>query len=535
MQLRSLILPIAVLISLILYYPTHNYGLVTDYLGWLNKYRAGDWGDIVHCFNYPGLHQFFHLINFTIYKITNADTFSLYLIFAISHGLVSYSVYRALRKIGEWFEWELSGIGAFFAALMFLLSPYSIEAVTWKACYHYLMITAMVSIGIILFIKYLESNQNKYLLGHFMIFILSLFTIELSLVTPGIYGFLYLTKFYQNRDRIVLKKGIYINIIHAAFLIFYFILTKWMIGDYIGHYGAEQHMDFTPSLILTTASKYFVKYIGFTHYLSFQPRYELYGFLSQTIVALAVLLPLILAILLGYKNKKNSAGLVIGFSFICFIIALLPVLNLYFMNLHHYENDRYGYFASIFFYFGLTALLLTFGGRLKYSLCLIFIVICIYFGQHTIHKVQIAGDNIRGLINNFEWYDEQAIVIGGLPENLDGIYMFRDFSDEGVALKESLDWHRRKPYSGNIKVLSKYNMKNNDAHLDMKFIGKDSVQVWDMMPGSWFWRKGVGMGSYSNNGARIDMKEGYFNATFDEKMDSTLFIYPSGSNWTVLD
>ena len=68
MQLRKLIAPIAILISLLLYWKSSNYGLVTDYMGWLNKYRAGDWTDIIHCFNYPGLHQFFHLINYTIYK-----------------------------------------------------------------------------------------------------------------------------------------------------------------------------------------------------------------------------------------------------------------------------------------------------------------------------------------------------------------------------------------------------------------------------------------------------------------------------------
>lgn len=536
MQLRSLILPLAIVISILIYFPTHNYGLVTDYLGWLNKYRDGSWSDIAHCFNYPGLHQFFHLINYTIYKVTNAETFSLYLIFATMHGVVSYCVYRALRKVGEWLSYDQAGIAAFFAAIMFLFSPYQAEAVTWKACFHYLMITGLTCLGIITLIRYLTGDGIKYIILHMVVVVFSLLTIELGLVTPGIYGIIYLAYFYQTKDKHLLKKGITLSIVHFLLLVLYFLITKVMIGSYVGHYGAEQHMDFSPSLLITTASKYFVKYAMFTHYYSFQPRYDLYAALSKFYYALFALLPLLSILLLSFlKGNKSKDWLIIGVGFICFLIALLPVLNLYFMNLHHYENDRYGYFASMFFYYGLTAIFLQFGGRIKYGLCLIFTVICIFLSLGTISKISTAGNNITTLVDTFKWYDNENIVIAGLPENHDGIYMFRDFSDAGVTLKESLDWQGRKTYNGNVTVLSKYNMKNDQKHLDVKFIGKDTLQVWDIMPGSWFWRKGVGMGSYENDRVKVNMKDGHFNAVLKNLPPNTIFIYPSGNKWEVIE
>ena len=177
MQLRQLIFPIAIILSLWLYYPSSNYGVVTDYLGWLNKYRAGSWSDVLHCFNYPGLHQVFHFVNYLIYKVTAADQFGLYLIFSITHGVVSYLIYRCIRYFGEWLAWGYAGTASFFVGLLFLMSPYQVEPVTWKACYHYLMITGLMGLSLIYLIRYFEENRAYLLIVHLLFFSLGLVTI----------------------------------------------------------------------------------------------------------------------------------------------------------------------------------------------------------------------------------------------------------------------------------------------------------------------------------------------------------------------
>jgi hypothetical protein len=532
MQLRKLIAPVAILISLLLYWKSSNYGLVTDYMGWLNKYRAGDWTDIIHCFNYLGLHQFFHLINYTIYKLTLGNTFGLYLIFAITHGLVSYAVYRSLRVFTEWLEWEQGSLVAFFTAILFLVSPYQIETLTWKACYHYMMVTGLGAMSWIYMIRFFQSDNRKYLILHLVWFVLALFTLEIALVIPGIFGISYLFKAYMDIDRVVLMRGVRISVIHAIFLVGFFILTKMVIGDFVGHYGAEKHMVFTPALILGGAAKYLMKYTFFTHYYPFQVRYDLYEALSVLKWAAVVLIPFIAIWVYGIKNcrtQKNWTG--VSFGVASFIIGVLPVLNLYFMNIHPYENDRYGYYASQFLYFGMISLLFILFKNYKYSFSILLILVALIFNRKTMRDVYVAGEVIQCLVDDFRWYDQEHIVVTGLPENMNGAYMFRDFSEAGVALKECLDWQGNEIYEGNIKVLSNFNIKNDQSHLTAKLIGKDTLEVWDIMPGSWFWRKGVGMNSYHKNGVKVEMKDSHFIATFDDPHPGVIYITPEGKRW----
>ena len=532
MQLRKLIAPIAILLSLGLYYKSSNYGLVTDYMGWLNKYRAGSWSDIIHCFNYPGLHQFFHLVNYSIYKITLGNTFGLYVIFAVTHGLVGYGVYRSLRKFSEWLQWQEGSLVAFFAAVLFLVSPFQIEAVTWKACYHYLMVTGLGSLSWIYLIRFLESGGNKNLAIHLLLFILALFTLEIALVIPGVFGISYLIKSYVDSDKRILVKGLYLSGIHALLLVGYFILTKCVVGDFVGHYGAEKHMVFTPSLIFGGAAKYLTKYTFFSHYFPFEIRYSIYDSLNSLKWSVMTLIPFLF--LLGYsvlKAKNNKSWLGVGFGISAFLIGVLPVLNLYFMNIHPYENDRYGYYASQFLYFGVISLIFIWIKKYKYSVSILLIIAALILNRKTMKDVEVAGDVIQGLVDDFRWYETDHIVVTGLPENMNGAYMFRDFSEAGVALKECLDWQGRKTYEGDVKVLSNYNIKNRKPHLTAKLIGKDTLEVWDIMPGSWFWRKGVGMNSFHKNGVKVEMKDSHFIATFDDPHPEVIYITPEGDKW----
>ena len=88
--------------------------------------------------------------------------FQMYLIFAISHGMVSYGVYRSLRKYAAWINWRDGSLVAFFTAIVFLVSPYQIETVTWKACYHYMMVTGLTSLSIIQMIKYFSGDGKRH-------------------------------------------------------------------------------------------------------------------------------------------------------------------------------------------------------------------------------------------------------------------------------------------------------------------------------------------------------------------------------------
>ncbi|HMP28647.1 MAG TPA: hypothetical protein PKD85_03550, partial [Saprospiraceae bacterium] len=133
MQLRYFVYPGFLVVCLLVFWRTIDYGYVTDYLGWLNRYRDGNWADVLHCFGYPGLHQFFHLINFTLYKIFGSNISGLGIVFIIAHASNSYLIYRTFRRLLDKVDDDKGGLIAIFTGMLFALSPYVIEVVTWDA------------------------------------------------------------------------------------------------------------------------------------------------------------------------------------------------------------------------------------------------------------------------------------------------------------------------------------------------------------------------------------------------------------------
>ncbi len=169
------VLTLSLIVSLTFYFPTFEYGMVSDFLGWILKYREGGWPDIIHSFNYNGLHPFFHLVNFSFYKLFGLNAFCWYVFFGILHGVNGYLVFKIAYRIARHIE-QPPLLTAATAGLLFLLIPYQMEPVTWKACLHYLMSVCLFSIGFLNLFRWADSRKKIYLLFYFFSFILALLT-----------------------------------------------------------------------------------------------------------------------------------------------------------------------------------------------------------------------------------------------------------------------------------------------------------------------------------------------------------------------
>ena len=184
-----------------------------------------------------------------------------------------------------------------------------------------------------------------------------------------------------------------------------------------------------------------------------------------------------------------------------------------------------------FEWFSIIGLLFKIVPRYKYLASLAFISIALYFTTQTIADVHNAGSIINGLVDDYDYQEADRIIIGGLPENYNGVYMLRDLDDKALGLVESLDWIGGKKVNSDINVLSKYNVLDTLGHLDMKMLDSVTVQVWNIKGGSWFWRKGVGMQGYQKEGVEVTMKDGHFDARILNVPKGTIFIYPEGRYW----
>jgi len=263
-----------ILFSLFAYYPSRNYGIVTDFLSWLYRYKAGSYADVLHCFDYPGLHQFFHFINYSVFKIVGVSHLGWYFVLALMHGVNGYLLFSLNTKFLNTYSLKAkSKFLPLVIAILFLIYPFNLEAVIWKACLHYLLITAMILIMFHYLINYTRDQTKKSIILIHILFILCLFTLELSFAIPIMtIGFFLFDHYSAQESPSWITKAK--QIILPQFIIFagYILLTKVAIGDYIGHYGAENHLVFTPELILGNSWRYFFKNIFFVHFFPFDKK-----------------------------------------------------------------------------------------------------------------------------------------------------------------------------------------------------------------------------------------------------------------------
>ncbi len=534
MQLRHFIYPGFIVVCLLVFWKTIHYGYATDYLGWLNRYRDGSWSDVLTCFGYPGLHQFFHFVNYGLYIIFGSNIAGLGIVFILGHASTSYLIYRTFRLILNEVDDDKGGLISIFASMLFALSPYVIEVLTWDACFHYIICTALTFGSLNFLIQYLQTDRVKLLILHFVLWTLALFTIELGLVAPGIfvlYGLLYftsITNFTQAIKKIGLLVPIYIAI-QAA----YFLLTKYTIGFWVGHYGASKHLNLDPTLLASTLNKYIVKIGLFAHHWTFSYKEQLYTYFDKPIVTWIFFIALIGSIAFFYFYKKpNIATYVPLVGFLSFCIGVLPILNLYFLWVVPYENDRYTYFASPHFLLMITALLVYIFKKLYWVLYLLIVTISgILLGRMT-EVAHQAGNVTNELVKNFNFYDEKELVFLCIPENLKGAYLFRDYSDSSITFIETLDWLKEgKTYKGITHNISQFNLTSQRDSVTVQRVDSTQLRVNIASWGTWFWRKGMGLSSFENDQFKVTTGDLHFTLIdkFPEK--KRLFLYTVGGEW----
>lgn len=534
MQLRKLIYPAFIIFSLIVFWNTKDYGFVTDYLGWLIRYKEGGWKDILNCFGYPGLHQFFHLINFCLYKITDANIQAMGIIFICTHATVGYVSYRVFRLLLEQFDLEKSGIIALLAGVITTLSPYCVETITWDACYHYMLCTGLTLLSLKYLIDWQRTPRAGLLLVHLLLFVLALLTIELALVAPGIFV-IYSTTIglHYSSTKATVKRSLLLIAIYLITISLYFILTKLTIGAWIGHYGAAQHLVFTPTLILGTLVKYLVKFSFWTHFWPFNPRQWVYGLFNNILIILPIILGITGLVIYQLRSNNKSKWLMAG-SLICFAIALLPVLNLFFITVVPYENDRYSYYAAPYFYLFLT---LGLSSLIKNNWALpvlVFLAINCLFLRDMIGTARMAGNVSNGLTKSFRWENEENVVLLCVPENLKGAYLFRDYSTNGITMRESLEWIGKKDFKGTFTNISQFNLTSDRDSVTVQALGPNKLQVNIASWGTWFWYKGNGLSAYETDDFKITPGELNFQLEIKDTTKQRTYLYTVGDQWRAI-
>lgn len=514
----------------LLYSRTVEAGFVTDFTGMQERLEGAQFWDFLHCFGFPALHQITNFFLYFFHKWFGQNGLPWYLAFTSMHILNGMLGYHLGKKIMIRSGLASPAWMAFLGSLLFLLNPYQAEVVVWKVCINFLLSTAF-SLGSLLFLfRFLEEGKNKWIWWSHGLFTLGIFTFELPIVVPVMSLVFW---WFWKRTPPVQKKWKLIFAPQILLLTLYFSLNKLLLGGWVGHYGADTHLKFSLHQISSNLLKYFSKYLTFWRDWHGPLKQQWMGICESETTAYATFAMGLLIVLSGIFLWKKMSGKwrVTWLFWLLFFIALLPVANLYVPWLLHCENDRYGYFASLFFYHGLVVLLCFLPKYLRYPVLVAAVGISIFYLQKITNYWQQNAGVVNGLLDDFRWEDAPEIYVLAMPENLKGTPVFKDFSNENLMLRHALKYGRGKEIKGNVFQIANFNLAGPDDGVTVTSDSTNHFKVQFDQWGNWWWRNGIGTGSYETEKYEFKSLPRGSEVWVKKPKEGAAFIYSKGSTW----
>ncbi|MEX0811185.1 MAG: hypothetical protein WD048_03140 [Chitinophagales bacterium] len=529
-----------ILLSAIVFLPSIPSGFVFDFIGWAWLYQQGTFLDALNSFEYKGIHPVLHAFSYSFFKLFGFDGFAWYLVTSVLHGLNAFVLFKFLKYLLFNFEITTPVFLAAVISVLFILHPYNVEPVVWKACLHYLLsfFTIVLSLYLIS-VNVVENSTKHYWIG-ILLFATALFTLEISFITPLLWfltAALINTRLSSENKKSFLSLGIRMLLIPAFFFVGYLSLTYLKLGSAIGHYGADKHLNFDFYKILLNAYSYFVKHLLFARNFNFynKPAYEL---LSQPFVLLVItgfLIFLLLAALYYFKKIPRNILLSLHFA-VLFFVSLLPVLNLFFYHLLLSENDRYGYLASPFIIASFVLLFINIRSYLKWIPVLLYFMLSVYFFSITIDAWHKSGIITRALVNDFSFYDKEEIIFLNTPDNYMGAIILRAVNSDQSMFNLSLETMRGKKFEGKIWEVAQYSMVDSENKFAIQSDSSNHLSITFSKWGSWWMKNAHGAVSYETERYKMVLNDvvSYDLYIKGELNENTAVLYHDGNKWKEL-
>jgi len=520
------------------YFPTWEAGFVTDFTGLLWRLEGSSAAGILSSFGFPALQPVLNAFLFLFCKAFGTSPLPWYLVFTSLHALNGFLVYRFGADMLKTYGLRAPRLAALLGAAFFLLSPYQSEVLAWRVCFNFLFSSFLVLSVLWLVQAWVKEGRPRQLWMAHLLFVLALFTFELALALPlACLALLLLFPEARRAGGALSRQLRLLAIPQFGMLLAYFGLNRLILGAWVGHYGQAVHLKFRFGEILASYFLYGFKFLGFSRYWPHPWKEGLAARLQEPYL----LYPLVLAVALGLlfaflRFRRRHGEAKAGLLFLAlFALALAPAINLYFNYLLYIENDRYGYLASAFFFLGLSTLLSLLPRRLYLLLSFAFIGLSALFLWRTNQYWKQSTAIYYRLLDGFRWYDAPAVYLLNLPDNYQGAVLFRDFSGQGHAFRDALQYIKRKPYEGKIYEVAQYNLAQAGDDVSVSIESARRLKVEFNQWGNWWWRRGIGMGSgYETETYKVGSQGKFYLLELDSIPEKAVFLYQSGGEWRAI-
>lgn len=518
----------------LVYSPIAGSAFVSDVTGWFLAYERDGWNGVIHSFGDKSLHHCYHLATFLLYKVSPHASLVWKLAFVFFHGLNAWLLWLFTNNLLRSFHYKNASIAATFAAFLFLFNPYHPEAVSWAATLHYLLATALI-----LFILYIlvskKLGASTLLIIHTAFFV-ALFTLEIALSVPF---FTVVLLFAPSSTFKTSKSTLFSKVLlpQMFFVVVYFILNKVILGSWIGHYGAEKHLNLPITFLASNYAKYFCKHFAFSQFWSYPLKEKLYVFLEQKRIARLLLVAYIVfpSIAFLFKSRLPKKVGAISVSILLFMFSLAPVISLFFTYLVLNEGDRMSYLAGAFASLTFVAILFSFHRYVAIALCCLLLFFSADFLKQNIHSWKGAIAISKGLVSSFKCDAQKEIYLLTLADNLSGAYIARSFAGN-QNFRDLLNIHHKGCRSKIYEVLN-FNMNHLSDCTKVEVLSQQQFRISFAQEGNWFWYNGIGASSYETEMYKVDIDQ--WNASyifsFKGNVDNAMFMYQCGDKLLKVD
>ena len=325
--------------------------------------------------------------------------------------------------------------GPIAAGLLFLVLGCHGEPVSWISSRGDLLALCFSLLVLINFSRGLQTGVSWRWIASLACLALALLSKESSFATP-LLAFLCWARWRGEKARRSLERRDGMALAANVVLVgVYLLFRKWMVGGFVGGYGARGHLRFHHDLVAQS--------LGHFAWRVFLPPLPAGAWAwlppMEGVLAITYLGALALSVLLLLARRRGQIGLPL-FCFSGFLLALVPVINVR-IYLDNTEGERYLYLASVFAALGMGLALGTLPNRrLQLGLLAIMALLQSAILSSGVRGWREAATIARSVVTGLqELHHEGPMILVNKPDACGGALVFR------TGLPEALRYFGTRP------------------------------------------------------------------------------------------